>query len=103
MPASSNSPFNPVQGRKREEPSRPTGNSTTDERGSEHNYTPGQIRRIQVLPQETVGRYSFVRYRIWTEKDVNDLYNIVFKSGTGENIEQEDIPPTDYWWEYSKI
>ena len=24
-----------------------------DERGSKHNYTPGQIRRIQVLPHET--------------------------------------------------
>jgi hypothetical protein len=36
-----------------------------------------------------VGRYSFVRYRLWTEKDVNDLYNMAFKSGAGKSSEQQ--------------
>jgi len=43
--------------------------------------------------KKLVGRYSFVRYRIWTEKDVEALYSKVFRSKTRGNGKRahEDI------------
>ncbi len=39
----------------------------------------GESAKLKSYLRKLVGRYSFVRYRIWSEKDVEDLYQKVIK------------------------
>jgi len=39
----------------------------------------GECIKYKSYQKKLVGRYSFVRYRIWTEKDVDDFNDVVFK------------------------
>jgi len=40
----------------------------------------GESVKYKSYMKKLVGRYSFTRFRIWTEKDVDELYNKVIKN-----------------------
>ncbi len=50
----------------------------------------GQSLELKSYMRKLVGRYSYARFRIWTEKDVNELYDSVI--GTPSS----PLPPTSY-------
>ena len=39
----------------------------------------GESAKLKSYVRKLVGRYSFVRYRIWSEKDIEDIYHKVIK------------------------